>query len=96
MRLPLILMFVCIIKAHSRPIDVPTYQELHDRADLVLVLKVQAITAREPKVGEAVDTNFYRCYTAECRVLGVLKGNLKPKVLSIPFFQHPEGLPGFN
>jgi len=96
MRLALIVTFVCILSAHSRPIEVPTYQELQARADLVLILKVQAITAREPKTGEKVDTSFYQCYTAECNVLGVLKGNLEQKVLSIPFFQHPQGMPGFN
>jgi hypothetical protein len=96
MRLALIVTFICLLSVHSRPVEVPTYQELQDKADLVLILKVQAITTREPKPGENVDTNFYQCYTAECKVLGVLKGALEQKVLSIPFFQHPEGIPGFN
>ncbi len=96
MRLALIVMFACILSAHSRPIEVPTYQELQTRADVILVLKVQAITEREPKAGERVDTNFYQCYTAECKVLSVLKGNLEQKLLSVPFFQHPQGIPGFN
>lgn len=96
MRFALICSFVCILSAHSRPIELLTYQELQDQADVVLVLKVETITAREPKPREMVDTNFYRCYMAECKVLSVLKGSLEQKVLSIPFFQHPQGLPGFN
>ena len=40
------------ITGRTTPIDVPTYQQLHDKADLVLILKVQAITETDAKARE--------------------------------------------
>ncbi len=96
MRLGLLLLCLCVASAQARPLEVPTYEELQKRADVVLVLRVKAITPRQTKPSEGIDTTFYRGYTAACSVLAVLKGSFDGKELSIPFFQHPQALPGFN
>ena len=96
MRTTLIALLAASVMAHARPIEVPTYQQLHDKADLVLILKVQAITETDAKTGKYGDPDFYQGYKAKCQVLSVLKGKLEQTVVAIPFFQHPRQMPGFN
>ncbi len=97
MRLALITIMVFSLTAHSRPIEVPTYQQLQDRADVVLILKVRDISETEAKTDQyGGDLNFYQGYKARCQVLSVLKGKLEQAELSIPFFQHPKLMLGFD
>ena len=96
MRTTLIALLAASITAHATPIEVPTYQQLHDKADLVLILKVPAITETDAKTREYGDPDFYQGYKAKCQVLSVLKGKLDQTVVTVPFFQHPKEIPGFN
>jgi hypothetical protein len=96
MRSMLIVLLAASVLAHARPIDIPTYQELQNKADLVLILKVQTITETAAKTKQYGDPDFYQGYKATCQVLSVLKGKLEQTVVAIPFFQHPKGMPGFN
>jgi hypothetical protein len=96
MRSTLMALLVASVTAHARPIEVPTYQQLHDKADLVLILKVQTITETDAKTRQYGDPDFYQGYKAKCQVLSVLKGKLEQTVAAIPFLQHPKGMPGFN
>lgn len=89
-------LLACTLAAHARPVQILTYRELQDRADVVLVLKVQAITETDVKTEKYGDPNYYQGYKAKCLVLGVLKGTLEQTNVAIPFFQHPKALPGFN
>jgi hypothetical protein len=75
---------------------VPTFQELYDKADLVLILQVTEVAETDAKVTQYPDPNFYQGYRATCDVLSVLKGKLEEKNVSINFFQHPEGMIGYN
>jgi hypothetical protein len=92
----LIALLAVSITAHARPIEVLTYQQLYDKADLVLILKVQAITETDAKTRQYGDPDYYQGYKAKCQVLSVLKGKLDQPVVAVPFFQHPKGIPGFN
>jgi hypothetical protein len=96
MRLILIVLLVGSVTALARPIEPLTYQQLHDRADLILILKVQGITETDAKTNEYPDPDFYQGYLARCEVLSVLKGSLARTNVAIPFFQNPKGIPGFN
>ena len=96
MRSTSIVLLAASITAYARPIEVLTYQQLHDKADLVLILKVQAITETDAKTGQDGDRDFYQGYRARCEVLSVLKGKLERTVVAIPFFQHPKAVPAFN
>src|ERR1017187_5956987 len=96
MRTTLIALLAASITAHATPIEIPTYQQLHDKADLVLILKVQAITETGAKTRQYGDPDFYQGYKANCQVLSVLKGKLEQTVVAVPFFQDPQQMPGFN
>jgi hypothetical protein len=94
MRLVIFGLLAASVTAVGRPVEVPTYQQLQDRADLILILKVQTITETDAKTQG--DADFYQGYQARCEVLSVLKGSLERTNIAIPFFQHPQGIPGFN
>ena len=96
MRLILIALLAASVTALGRPIERLTYQQLHDRADLILILKVWTITETDAKVQEYGDPDFYQGYMANCEVLSVLKGSLAQTNVAIPFFQNPQAIPGFN
>ena len=96
MRTTLIALLAAAITGQATPIDVPTYQQLHDQADLVLILKVQAIIETDAKTREYGDPDFFQGYKAKCQVLSALKGKLDQTVVTVPFFQHPKGIPGFD
>jgi hypothetical protein len=96
MRLVLIALLAAAATALARPIEPLTYQQLRDRADLILILKLQAITETDTKTHEYGDPDFYQGYLAKCEVLSVLKGSLERTNVAIPFFQNPQGVPGWN
>lgn len=52
MKLALIGFLICTLTAHSRPVQILTYQELQDRADVVVILKGQGITETDAKTGK--------------------------------------------
>ena len=98
MRSIIIALLAASATALARPIEMLTYQQLHDRADLILILKVRAITETDAKTKteEYGDPDFYQGYKAKCEVLSVLKGSLEQTNVAIAFFQNPQGIPGFN
>jgi hypothetical protein len=96
MRSIIIALLAASATALGRPIEMLTYQQLHDRADIILILKVQTITETDAKTQEYGDPDFYQGYKAGCEVLSVLKGSLEQTNVAIAFFQNPQGMPGFN
>ena len=96
MRSAYIVLLAVSVMAHARPIEVLTYEQLQEKADLVLILKVQTITETDAKTRQYGDPDYYQGYKARCQVLSVLKGKLEQTTVAIPFFQHPQGIPGFN
>ncbi|MEI6810086.1 MAG: hypothetical protein WCN95_15315, partial [bacterium] len=82
--------------AMARPIRVWSHQELYTNSDLVAILTVESVT-----LSAAVSTNnpvpsLYKDYVAHCKVLQVLKGDPTITTVDMPFFQSPDGRPGFN
>src|ERR1035437_4174689 len=96
MRLVFVVLLAAAVTALATPIELLSFQQLHDRADLILILKVQTIMETDVKTQEYGDPNFYQGYKTTCEVLSVLKGTLAQTNVAIPFFQHPQGIPGFN
>lgn len=96
MRVTLLLFLFFATVATARPINPPSHSELHEKSDVILLLEVSDIQKSDKKTDKYPDPDFYQGYVAKCKVLSVLKGAHDKKELSIDFFQHPDGRPGFN
>jgi hypothetical protein len=84
------------VPSMARPVKTWTHQELFQSADAVLVLAVLDIEMAQEKPAAYGIADTYQAYRARCRVLGVLKGDALPQEVSLLFFQHADGRPGFN
>ena len=80
----------------ARPVKTWSHQELFQSADTVVVLEVVGIDLAPEKPAAHGIAATYQAYRARCRVLGVLKGDAPPQEVSLLFFQHADGRPGFN
>lgn len=91
------LLFVVLIqpRSYARPVREPGYRELEQKADVIALLQVKTIEPAAEKPEDYGIARTYSAYTAHCSVVSVWKG-LAGEEISLLFFQHPDGRPGFN
>ena len=81
----------------ARPMKHPTYAELFQKSDVVVLLRVSTIEARsEAPQAYGIPDDSYHAYKAHCPIISTFKGSVSDKTISLLFFQHPDGRFGFN
>lgn len=93
-----IIYILCLlsIQVLARPIKMYGFKELYELADVVVFLSLEKIEIAESVSPDNPNPEFYQDYLAHCKVDYLLKGTIETNSIVIPFFQNPEGKPGFN
>lgn len=91
----LLLAFLSQPCGEARPARSFSYDELQQEADVIALLQVTNIDVSFQNPEDYRIEKSYQAYTANCSVVSVFKGSASEKI-SLLFFQHPDGLPGFN
>ena len=90
------LLCLSTMAASARPVRIWSHQELLTNSDFVAVLAADTISVSKDPSSSNPDPIMYQDYVAHCRVLSVFKGDHAIQNIDVPFFQHPDGRPGFN
>lgn len=97
-RITLIVWFVVLTVqpcGEPRPVNFLSHEESLEKADAVVLLSVINIDLSNENPEDYNIAQSYQAYKAHCSVISTFKGTLKGEV-SLLFFQHPIGMPGFN
>lgn len=97
-RITFIVWFVVLIVqpcGEPRPVSFLSPEESLEKADAVVLLSVINIDLSNENPEDYNIAQSYQAYIAHCSVISTFKGTLKGEV-SLLFFQHPNGMPGFN
>ena len=82
---------LCLEHCYGRPYHIPTFAELTEKADLVVV--VRPISTSDRKDGEPLieyasgEPTFLTAVVTRCRVLSILKGDLAAPEIMLPHYR---------